>query len=256
MSRRFFSCAIGAAAAVALLFAAGCSSESGDAEPPVVTETPTTAPPEPTPDDLVSAPACGPDDEAGLDCDDDPATGSPANPDELDEPEAQPSPDPTTTPELTPPAETDNGAADSTPQPAVGNTACVSRPNGQTLPTESNDICVQPMTGGFDRTLTNVRWGIHDGLDRIVIAFDEGDAAGLGWWAEFVTEARGDGSGLPIAVDGEYILSLRLAGFRMPEEGDELTSGSGGGNWDGRPLNVGGSALNQIVYVGWFEGNL
>lgn len=165
---------------------------------------------------------------------------------------AEPSdPEETETPEVNEPiGDPAEDGADSTESGESGDDAAIINP-------DEMDLDVREMTGGYDRRLLNVATGRHDGFDRLVITFDEGDAAGIGWWAGYVDEATDDGSGFPVDVAGDHIFMLRLAGFRMPEETDEpVTSGSGGGEWNTQnPIRPGGT-FAEIWYRGWFEGNL
>jgi hypothetical protein len=93
--------------------------------------------------------------------------------------------------------------------------------------------------------LLDVRVGEHDGFDRIVFEFDEGIP-------RFTLESAEppftqDASGLPLEVDGNQFLSLRLEGGTRQGEGGEATY-DGPGEFD-----PGFSTLVHLVDGGDFE---
>lgn len=71
--------------------------------------------------------------------------------------------------------------------------------------------------------LIDVRFGKHDGFDRVV--FEHTGEGVLGFSAEYVDEAFADGSGLPVEVDADVILEVWVTGVATPmdpETGDLL----------------------------------
>lgn len=68
--------------------------------------------------------------------------------------------------------------------------------------------------------LTGVRFGIHDGFERIVFEF--GNDAEISYSVEYVEEAI-PASGDPIAVEGGHILDVTVTASGMELSGDEVT---------------------------------
>ncbi|MGF0117392.1 AMIN-like domain-containing (lipo)protein [Promicromonospora sp. Marseille-Q5078] len=96
--------------------------------------------------------------------------------------------------------------------------------------------------------VTDVRVGTHEGFDRVVLDL-EGEGA-PGWTVEYVDAATDDGSGDPVAVDGDRVLQVRLSGMAMPGETD-----GGPTEYDGGPIDPDGTeSIDEVVYRFWFEG--
>ncbi|GAB6937379.1 AMIN-like domain-containing (lipo)protein [Isoptericola variabilis] len=95
--------------------------------------------------------------------------------------------------------------------------------------------------------VTDVRVGRHDGFDRVVLDL-EGTGA-PGWSVQYVDAAADDGSGEPVAVDGDGVLQVRLSGMAMPGEDPDIAE------YDGATLDPEGTdAVEEVVYRFWFEG--
>ncbi|MEU2200482.1 hypothetical protein [Isoptericola sp. NPDC019482] len=95
--------------------------------------------------------------------------------------------------------------------------------------------------------VTDVRVGRHDGFDRVVLDMEGTGAAG--WSVEYVDAAADDGSGDPVAVDGDGVLQVRLSGMAMPGEDPDITE------YDGATIDPEGTeAVEEVVYRFWFEG--
>lgn len=72
----------------------------------------------------------------------------------------------------------------------------------------------QPSGGPL--TVTAVRVAHQEGYDRVVFEL-AGQAAGqAGWRVEYVDEARAQGSGDPVPVDGKAVLSVLITGTGYP----------------------------------------
>ncbi|HWV78047.1 MAG TPA: hypothetical protein VN027_12135 [Isoptericola sp.] len=95
--------------------------------------------------------------------------------------------------------------------------------------------------------VTDVRVGRHDGFDRVVLDLEGMGAPG--WSVQYVDAAADDGSGEPVAVDGDGVLQVRLSGMAMPGEDPDLTE------YDGATIDPEGTdAVEEVVYRFWFEG--
>ena len=71
----------------------------------------------------------------------------------------------------------------------------------------------QPSGGPL--TVTAVRVARQEGYDRVVFEL-AGKAGQAGWRVEHVDEARAQGSGDPVAVEGEAVLSVLITGTGYP----------------------------------------
>jgi hypothetical protein len=94
---------------------------------------------------------------------------------------------------------------------------------------------------------TNLRFGVHDGYDRLVLDVSgDGDP---GWRAEYVDTPTGQASGEPFDLDGNAFLTIYVQGMiypgepgSVPYEGpDAITPASGG-------------VIREVVVGGVFEG--
>jgi len=94
---------------------------------------------------------------------------------------------------------------------------------------------------------TNLRFGVHDGYDRLVLDLvGNGDP---GRRAEYVDAPSGQGSGEPIDLDGNAFLVLNVQGMLLPTE-------PGAVPYDG-PSSihpVSGGAIREVVFGSLFEG--
>jgi hypothetical protein len=96
-------------------------------------------------------------------------------------------------------------------------------------------------------TVTEIRLGRHDGFDRVV--FEVGGTGTPGWEVRYVDEASSQGSGAPIAVDGDAILQVTLTGMGYPQD-------TGVDEWSGPdPLSSGATeVVTEVAFDGTFEG--
>lgn len=96
-------------------------------------------------------------------------------------------------------------------------------------------------------TVTGIRTGRHDGYDRVV--FDVEGRGTPGWEARYVDEARSQGSGAPVEVEGEAVLQVTLSGVGYPTDtGIEEYDGSA-------PLPGNGTeTVTEVVWDATFEG--
>lgn len=100
--------------------------------------------------------------------------------------------------------------------------------------------------GGGDLLHGTVRVGVHDGYDRVVFDLIGSDVPG--YRVEYVDQAIEDGSGNPVAVDGDAILQVVITKTRYPEEGEQYEGGPG--TYDA----AGAEKVEEVVLSGTFEG--
>lgn len=111
-------------------------------------------------------------------------------------------------------------------------------------------LAFQPGDPGVLLGLTDVDVAARDGFDRVTFTL-EGDDGEAGWRMRYVDEARQDGSGNPVEVDGDAVLEVRLEGlalpFDLPDDVEERL-------WDQGRVSLDGDAIVEIVDAGVFEG--
>jgi hypothetical protein len=96
-------------------------------------------------------------------------------------------------------------------------------------------------------TVTDIRTGRHNGFDRVV--FDVAGTGTPGWDVRFVPEARSQGSGNTVPVEGDAILQVTLSGVGYPTEtGIDEVDGSA-------PIpGQGTEVVTEVVWDTTFEG--
>jgi len=67
---------------------------------------------------------------------------------------------------------------------------------------------------GLPVALTDVRFGVHDGFDRIV--FELAGEGRAGWQVAFTGAPRSSGSGRPVEVPGHVVLGITLTNIALP----------------------------------------
>lgn len=158
-------------------------------------------------------------------------------------------------------APVDGGDASAGPTPATGPTPGVTQsptdvgPIPGTDPTDdapfvaNTEPDVGTGTAGALVTPTDMRYGRHDGYDRVVI-----DLAGTGtpgWRAEYVDSPQGQASGEVVDVDGAAYLDVMVTDVAYPGE-------------DGQPEYAGpdaivapsGGVIREVRFAGVFEGTM
>jgi hypothetical protein len=186
--------------------------------------------------------------------------GAPVVDDVADAP-TTPTPDPTT-PDPTTPAPEDpdpdpEAGGERDPEPTPSDDEPAPEPTGEpteagTAPPVDDDAStadrVQAPDGPADLVVTDVRVGVHDGFDRVVI-----DLAGegtVGWFTELGDVAFEDGSGTIVDVDGGAVLTLMLNAFAFPPELPDPSV-----RWDGGRVGAPSDAvvLTEVVDSVSFE---
>jgi hypothetical protein len=153
---------------------------------------------------------------------------------------------PPVTEEAPPPSPAPSSADD---EPA--NDTATDEPEGGPEPFPDDVSAAEQEPGGAQLlTVTDVRLGRHDGYDRVV--FDLGGEGTPGWNVEYVDEAADDGSGEPVEVGGDAVLSVRISGTAMPMDSgvEEFEGGAIEISDDG----VSEESVEEVVYRFWFEG--
>ena len=128
------------------------------------------------------------------------------------------------TDDLTPSASTSTPSA--SPVPTVSPTA--DEPSGSPTPRDTTPppgggdgfpsgpaLSEQEPSGG-PLTVTAVRVARQDGYDRVVFELAGRAAGQAGWRVEYVDEARAQGSGDPVPVEGDAVLSVLITGTGYP----------------------------------------
>lgn len=102
--------------------------------------------------------------------------------------------------------------------------------------------------GGFSTlAVTDVRVATHDGFARLVFQL-EGDGI-AGWDLRYVDEATSQGSGEPIEVGGETVLSIALSNITLPPDlPDDIE------RWDEDRVAGTDGVIAEVVHDTIFEG--
>lgn len=172
----------------------------------------------------------------------------------------QRSPEPTGTatesPSPTPSSPTpgaQDSAGDETPDgraPVAGEASDDAEPGADEV--LSPHINTSPDTGdreGSNLVVTDVRLGSHEGYDRVTFEVT-GDGL-VGWHVGYVDEARAQGSGFPIKVEGDAILEVLLSFIAYPPEVPEGVKAWGGP--ERIPLHDSGPVV-ELVRGNFHEG--
>ncbi len=103
-------------------------------------------------------------------------------------------------------------------------------------------------TGADVGTLTDIRIGAHDDLDRVVLEFDGPDVPG--WHVGYVDEPIGDPSGILVDVAGTSALQVLVEPVGYPEDGANPYRGP-------QAVSVAGTVeVREAVLSSIFEGEL
>lgn len=96
---------------------------------------------------------------------------------------------------------------------------------------------------------TDLRFGRHDGYDRLVL--DLGGSGRPSWRVEYVDEARGQGSGELVVLDGDAVLRMDVGGVMYPGQ-------DGAAGYDGPDVIVppAGGVIREVVVDSVFEGTM
>jgi hypothetical protein len=156
--------------------------------------------------------------------------GAPVVDDVADAP-TPPTPDPDADPQDPDPQDPDpqdpDPASEPTPDPAPTDPAPESQPEATeppsgtgTAPPVDDDPStadrVQAPDGPADLVVADVRVGVHDGFDRVVVEL-AGDGR-VGWFTELGDTAFEDGSGASVDVDGGAVLTVMLNAVAFPPD--------------------------------------
>lgn len=96
--------------------------------------------------------------------------------------------------------------------------------------------------------VTEVRIGQHDGFDRVV--FELAGNGRAGWSVAYTDEALAQGSGAPVEVDGNAVLSVAISGVAFPPDLPDSIE-----VWDEERLGArSGGVIVEVVDDTVFEG--
>lgn len=154
-------------------------------------------------------------------------------------------------PDSVPTSATAPATAEASPQEAPSPepteaAAATAAPQASTFPADTSADRAQP-TGG-PLTVTAVRVARQAGYDRIVFELAGKTAGQPGWNVEYVDSPTQQGSGDPVDVDGEAVLSVTITGTGYPFD-------TGVDEVEGDPAVPGDVQLVEDVVLGAvFEG--
>lgn len=172
--------------------------------------------------------------------------------DGVGEPTATP-PEATTAPSATPTTPTSPGETGTTTDPSQTATSATAPPttstetageagpedSPDTLPGFADAVAEQEATGEVQLLVDDVRLGLQDGYDRVVL--DLSGTGQVGWRAEYAEAPALDGSGIPVDLAGDHILRVTARGMAYPEPGDTA--------YDDGLLLVDGGELTTVTEV-------
>lgn len=153
------------------------------------------------------------------------------------------------TPSTAPPSPTRARTPQTTPSPspaATSNPLVISDVEADTEASWSTGSTSGPGEGSCGVEV-DMRTGVHEGYDRVVVEMS-GDGT-PGWWADWVDVAVSLGKGEPVAVSGQYLLSVIGSGTQVPSsqaEWDQLFKGP-------TQVTVGGLAVSEVWFDHTFE---
>ena len=148
-----------------------------------------------------------------------------------------------TSPAATASAAASAGASPATP-PGTAPDAEASAP--VPFPADTSVDTEEPIGGPL--TVRAVRVARQPGYDRVVFELAGTKAGAPGWRVEYVTDPRDQGSGEPVEVKGEAVLSVTLTGTGYPfDTGVDEVSGD-------PALPAGAQVVRDVVLRGVYEG--
>lgn len=104
--------------------------------------------------------------------------------------------------------------------------------------------------GAWDLVLRDIRVAEHDGFDRLVAEFR--GTGTPGWNVKYVKKPRAEGSGQPVAVDGENFLAVSISGVTLRKGYPQTSEDFYDGPRHFEPENAGD--VEDVHLVGVFEG--
>ena len=113
------------------------------------------------------------------------------------------------------------------------------------FPADTNPDTGQASAGAFGN-VTAIRLGHHDGFDRVVFEFHGKGTPG--WTVQYVPQALGQGSGLPVPVTGSAVLEVGITGVGIPPDTGVQEVATG-------PVTVHDTdVVTEAYFNGTFEG--
>ncbi len=111
------------------------------------------------------------------------------------------------------------------------------------------DTAADTNAASADASLSPVdmRFGVHDGFDRLVIDLD--GTGQPGWESRYVSDPQADGSGESVDLDGSAYLQTTIKGVIYPTEAGATEYG---GARRFQPASAG--VIEEVVYGDVFEG--
>ena len=128
---------------------------------------------------------------------------------EQESPTAGPGPRPTVTSTSTPAAPS--------PSPVPSPSPTASRDDDEPPPEEAPfpaDRSRDEAEGSGRVSITDLRFGRHQGYDRVVV--DLAGSGTPGWFAEYEDDPRNQGRGDPVDIEGQSVLEVNVTGVEYP----------------------------------------
>ena len=153
--------------------------------------------------------------------------------------ESQEPAEPTTSPS---PSDGDAAAMPTSEVALMSENPAVDEPFPANLETDTGTA-----SDGAQLSPVDVRFGVHEGFDRVVV--DLTGTGAPGWTVEYTEDPTAQGSGEPVDVAGDAVLAVRIDGVVMPTE-------EGADPWQGpeRLAPQSAAVVEEIVHGTLFEG--
>ncbi|WP_194288693.1 AMIN-like domain-containing (lipo)protein [Ornithinicoccus halotolerans] len=103
--------------------------------------------------------------------------------------------------------------------------------------------------GGYDLVVTDIRTGVHNHFERVVLDIEGGSQ--VGWSAEYTDNPALDGSGAPVSLAGDGTLAVIVRGVALPSGDDHPYDP---GQLLVQPDNT--SMVTEVLRTAPFEGQL
>ena len=146
-------------------------------------------------------------------------------------------------------AETGSATAAETSTGTAGEAGATEEPAALPGFAAPDDMLQQDPGGGAQLRIDDVRLGLQNGFDRVVLDLSGTGAAG--WFVSYQDDPVLDGIGTPVDLSGEFVLQVNAVGMAYPEPGDTA--------YDPALLLLDGgdlSTVTEVLRTGPFEGQV
>lgn len=142
------------------------------------------------------------------------------------------------------------GPAATTTEGTAGETGGGEAPSALPEFAAPGELLVREPTGAVHLMLDDVRVGLQDGYDRVVL--DLSGTGEVGWSVQYVETPALDGSGIPVDLVGPAVLVVSARGMAYPEPGDPAYD-DGVLLVDGGDLQVVTEVLRDVPFEGQLQ---